>query len=187
MAEKNYTDRRILHTRKFLRDALIELLKEMPIGKITPTELSKRADINRNTFYSHYSSPEELLKTLENEFLAQIEKEVVDCPDAQQAVAACCRAMRKERDLCEVLFADNASPAFSSKIFSLANKRNLTKMEKEQNNLKGNWPEMLSYFTIYGGSAVMQIWVKTGMQEEPEELAAFIQTLCIQGTSALTR
>ena len=60
-------DRRVQYTKMFLREALIELMKEKPIGKVTPTELCRRADINRNTFYSHYSCAEDLLRSIEDE------------------------------------------------------------------------------------------------------------------------
>lgn len=63
----------------FLKESLFALLETKPIEKITPTELFRHAGINRNTFYSHYCSPEELLDSVESEILeiimASISKE----------------------------------------------------------------------------------------------------------------
>lgn len=55
-------DRRVLRTRKAIHAAFIELLTEVDFDKITITALAKRADIDRKTFYTHYSSTEDLFK-----------------------------------------------------------------------------------------------------------------------------
>ncbi|MEF2656128.1 MAG: TetR/AcrR family transcriptional regulator [Eggerthellaceae bacterium] len=55
-------DRRVLRTRKAIHTAFIELLTEVDFDKITITALAKRADIDRKTFYTHYSSTEDLFK-----------------------------------------------------------------------------------------------------------------------------
>jgi hypothetical protein len=44
-------DRRVLYTKMFLREALLELMREKPVDRITPTELCRRAGINRNDTY----------------------------------------------------------------------------------------------------------------------------------------
>ena len=42
-------------TRKLIKSVFAEMLSEKrELGKITVSELLKRADINRGTFYSHY-------------------------------------------------------------------------------------------------------------------------------------
>ena len=46
---------------KQMGDALIELLKEKPISKISIEELTKKADVGRATFFRHFDSKEELL------------------------------------------------------------------------------------------------------------------------------
>ena len=48
-------DRRIRKTKKNLKDTLVELLMEVPFEQISITELCRRADVSRITFYSHYS------------------------------------------------------------------------------------------------------------------------------------
>ena len=185
MGKENYTDRRILHTRKFLRDALIELLKEKPIGKITPTELCKRADINRNTFYSHYSSPEELLERLEEELFSEIEKGVSDLSDALEATTMACRAMRKHKDITMVLLTNNADPSFSARVFEISYQRSMDLLVRQDNDISDNYRQMIAAFSIHGGAAIMQVWVQNGMVEEPEDIALLIQKACMYGNQAI--
>ena len=52
MAKAEY--RSALRSKKLINDALADLLTEKPLDKITVTDVVKRADINRGTFYAHY-------------------------------------------------------------------------------------------------------------------------------------
>lgn len=60
-------DRRISKTRKSIKESFISLLSHKDISEITITELSEHADINRKTFYSHYSSVENILEAIGEE------------------------------------------------------------------------------------------------------------------------
>lgn len=53
-----------------LKNALMDLLSEKgSVTKISVRELCERADLNRSTFYAHYSEPKELLEEVETELL----------------------------------------------------------------------------------------------------------------------
>lgn len=53
-----------------LKNALMDLLSEKgSVSKISVRELCERADLNRSTFYAHYSEPKELLEEVEAELL----------------------------------------------------------------------------------------------------------------------
>ncbi|ACL18671.1 transcriptional regulator, TetR family [Desulfitobacterium hafniense DCB-2] len=48
-------DKRIRKTKRYIKQTLIEILTEKPFEQITVTELCKRSDISRITFYAHYN------------------------------------------------------------------------------------------------------------------------------------
>ena len=76
MVEKK-TDRRILKTKRALRESLLYLLKEQPIQKISVSRLCEKSDINRSTFYTYYSSPMDLLESIEDEILNTLEEDMI--------------------------------------------------------------------------------------------------------------
>ena len=76
MVEKK-TDRRILKTKRVLRESLLYLLKEQPIQKISVSLLCEKSDINRSTFYTYYSSPMDLLESIEDEILNTLEEDMI--------------------------------------------------------------------------------------------------------------
>ena len=46
-------DRRVVKTKRAIRNALVQLLSEKELDQITVKELADRADINRKTFYNY--------------------------------------------------------------------------------------------------------------------------------------
>lgn len=50
----------------------MELLKEKDLEKITVTDIIKRADINRGTFYAHYQDVRAVIEQIENEIIAKM-------------------------------------------------------------------------------------------------------------------
>jgi AcrR family transcriptional regulator len=74
MKENKPTDRRIVRTKRLIRDALTELMEEKGFEGLTVRDLTEKADINRGTFYLHYQDKYDLLEKSEAEILTEIEK-----------------------------------------------------------------------------------------------------------------
>ena len=53
-------DRRARRTRAALHAALLELIAERPLNRIAVSDITKRANVNRSTFYEHYDDVHEL-------------------------------------------------------------------------------------------------------------------------------
>lgn len=59
---REYKDKRILRSMRDLRQALLDLLKEKHIDKISVLDICARAQINKMTFYKYYSDKYDLLE-----------------------------------------------------------------------------------------------------------------------------
>lgn len=59
--------RSAIRSRRLIRQAFHDLLKEKPFEKITVTDIVKRADINRSTFYAHYPDVRGLVEEILND------------------------------------------------------------------------------------------------------------------------
>lgn len=66
--EKNI-DIRVLKTKKNIKKVFFELMDEIGFSKITVRKIIECAEINRSTFYAHYSDKFDLLDELEKELL----------------------------------------------------------------------------------------------------------------------
>ncbi|MFD4789630.1 TetR/AcrR family transcriptional regulator [Streptomyces sp. NPDC058459] len=61
MRAADRSDRRVRRTRSALMNALKELIREKRYESITVADLLERADVGRSTFYTHFSSKDDLL------------------------------------------------------------------------------------------------------------------------------
>lgn len=65
------TDRRVIRTKKAIYEALTELMTKKPLEQITVTDIARKADINRKTFYTYYSAPDDVInETINNSLKA---------------------------------------------------------------------------------------------------------------------
>ncbi|MGL4337439.1 MAG: TetR/AcrR family transcriptional regulator, partial [Turicibacter sp.] len=67
-------DRRIRRTKKILKQSLLELMKIKKVKDITIKDITDQADLNRGTFYLHYQDIYDLLDSIENEVILNIEE-----------------------------------------------------------------------------------------------------------------
>lgn len=68
------------YTTNALRDAYLELLQEVPADKISIVQLCERADVNRTTFYRHFTSISDLREKLTEDLFRQIFEVLGDYP-----------------------------------------------------------------------------------------------------------
>jgi AcrR family transcriptional regulator len=61
VSRKRVPDRRVQRTRHRLKAALLELIRERGYDGMTVEDITERADVGRSTFYSHFTSKEDLL------------------------------------------------------------------------------------------------------------------------------
>ncbi|WP_080875595.1 TetR/AcrR family transcriptional regulator [Oceanobacillus timonensis] len=67
-------DRRINKSKKAMRHALIQLIEEKDFNKITVTDIVECADLNRGTFYRHYTTQTDILNELTEDVMADLMK-----------------------------------------------------------------------------------------------------------------
>ena len=86
MENMEKVDKRIRRTKKILTEALIDILKEKNVEDITVSELAKRADVTRTTFYQYYRDPVDMLEQLQYEITQDIQK-IVERPEDMATIA----------------------------------------------------------------------------------------------------
>ena len=65
-------DRRVRRTRQAIKSSLLKLMKEKSLQEITVKEVMEHADVNRATFYAHFSNLEDLVKSIETDMAEQV-------------------------------------------------------------------------------------------------------------------
>ena len=170
-------DRRITMTKRLLKEALTELLKQSDIYHISVRELCQQADVNRTTFYKYYGSPFELLGDMEKDlldFLAATITENASSPE--KIIEAACVYMEAHLDFVRLIVNNNVDPQFPRKLAALAEVR-----EAVLQNREGRWDEgaleyLYNYIT-YGAYRIICMWLNKDRREPISEIAALLARL----------
>ena len=72
VARKKTEYRSALRSRKLIKQAYVELIKEKDMDKISVIDVVTRADINRGTFYAHYKSVIDVADQISDEILSAL-------------------------------------------------------------------------------------------------------------------
>jgi AcrR family transcriptional regulator len=85
MSREQPRDRRARRTRRLLQQALLGLLGDEPLSKVTVSQIAARADVSRQAFYLHFSSKEELLLSHVDDVFDEIRATVLPSPTRPRA------------------------------------------------------------------------------------------------------
>ncbi|MBM7632352.1 TetR/AcrR family transcriptional regulator [Geomicrobium sediminis] len=175
-----HDDRRVKYTKLVLKESLLQLLNEKSILDITVTELCKRADINRNTFYTHYQSPHELLRTIDNTFtntfISKVEKSMIH-GNYHQLFYNLCLHLQDNKELCLTLICNGKRDLLTNIISYF--KEDIVEKWKQQSSMDQSKVELLYTFVSGGSVSVLEEWIRTDFQKKPELVADEIKEILV--------
>ncbi|WP_062047713.1 TetR/AcrR family transcriptional regulator [Bacillus sp. JCM 19034] len=183
-------DRRKQYTRKVLKNSLIELLQNKPINAISVKEICQLADINRSTFYAHYTDLYDLLQQIEEEIIQDIDNTLStftydDKDNSLKVTIKLLEYIAANKDSCQTLFSENGSTTFQKKVILLAQDCTIGQWFS-YNKIAPHIAEYISLFLVNGSICTIQQWLKNGMDQTPEEMAKLICDFSERGLSAFT-
>lgn len=181
------TDARVRYTKMMIQKSFVSLMKEMPLNKITVTDVCKLAQINRATFYKHYLDCFDLMGQLENQFIEEIQEKIDQSFDKglYPVMLVILEAIEENAQDYLVLFSQNGDPRFASRLFSSCFSMLDLKDNEKYHSLSLQEREWLYYFIATGISGILGQWIESGMKADKKEVAAFIQKLSDNAASVL--
>lgn len=163
----------------------MKLLHEKPITSITVKEICEKADINRSTFYSHYSDQFDLLDKVEDEiiedmkgYLSQYDFEKEE--DALQLIEKLLEYFASKQGVCKTLLNESIDTSFQKKVMDIAHLF-FKKKWPAVNRFDKDISEHMSTFVISGSVHVVKNWLLHGMNKSPKEMAEIINHLINKG------
>lgn len=126
-------DARKRYTQMVLKQSFLKLLKEKPVNKITVKEVCGLAQLNRATFYAHYSDCFALLENIENELIIAFEQSLryVNSFDVTALIEAIYDMINQNQEACRVLILGNTSSTVLKRMIELAKKNSIDYWRRE--------------------------------------------------------
>ena len=185
-------DRRIVKTRKALRDALVELIEERGWSGFSVNDLCERADINRGTFYNHYRDKDDVLLAFEDEVLQQLDnlqeplsslslEEVALCVATQTPLPIMVTLfdhLREEGEFLHAALGPKGDAGFGLRLCTHVCNDLVKSLLNEQYRTGSD--AFVDYYVTFFASAyfgVIRRWIERGMLESSEEMSVICQRL----------
>ena len=168
----NKENQRVRLTKRLLKNALVDLLIQTPLQKISITEICARAEINRTTFYKYYSSECDLYADIENDFIYILGEHLKNSDTV--GLENLLSVIQDNPKMATALINNSSEEEFLKRIFSLpevTGNINFKRLEKT-----GHRDEI--FFYLFSGSyALIKRWVNNGFDKTPKEMSDFLQMI----------
>lgn len=183
-------DRRTLKTKKAIALALTKLISEKEINKITITDISSEANINRKTFYNYYSSVYEVIDDIENEIVSAFSKALCeidltnDLHNPQVILGVLMDIIGQHADFYGQIFKTGVNPKLPEKIAGAIANRLKSEFEA-RTALDKTALEIISTYTVAGIAAVYKNWFRSGKSISSDEISNYTTKLMLYGINGL--
>ena len=187
--EDQKQDRRVRRTQKLLKDSLVTLMQEKEFKNISVKDITDRADLNRGTFYLHYTDTYHLLEDIEEDVLN----------DFQEMIHSYRHSFRRDtllpvmnpvidyiaenNTICKVLFENNASVDFLNRFHKLIHENGNEIIQSLFPVRNDEITESFFEFVTYGLIGMLKQWLDSG-KSLPKKTLAEMADKAVMGAAA---
>ena len=174
-------DRRIRRTKKLLKEALLELMGEKEFKNITVKDITERADLNRGTFYLHYTDTYDLLQKIEQEFICEFERMIDNYkPDSTKKYSheflnQLFDFVSENLELCRNMFQHNPNNGYLDQLIQIIISKGF-KFNKDLSLGENTSLEVYQfYFLAHGVIGILAKWFENGRNVPKDSIIEMIE------------
>ncbi|MFT4145567.1 MAG: TetR-like C-terminal domain-containing protein [Mobilitalea sp.] len=172
-------DGRVRYTKMVIRNSFVSLLKQKPISKITIKEICEGADINRATFYAHYTDQYDLLKQIENEILNDINRYLNNFDYNNKAsthiemIDNIIIYIAENAELFDLFLNSKGDIEFQQELINIIGNQHFSTLPGTKILSKEDM-DFVFCFLASGAVGVIKKWLESGMKKSTKDLAELI-------------
>ena len=186
MQETTHIDRRVVKTKRAIKEAFAKLLTQKDINDITISDIAAEANINHKTFYNYYGGIYEVVGEIEDDIVRLIDKEVtgIGFQNSLQSpyliFEKLTKVIKTDTDFFGYLLGMNANVSLERKIADLLKSKfkMFVLQDVEISELRLN---LMAEFIISGMVAVYRRWFNSDRSEPIETISKEMQLLAFEG------
>lgn len=183
-------DRRVIKTKRAIRNAFAELLSEKDINEITIKDIADLAEINRKTFYSYYAGVYQVIDEIENEIISAF-VEALSGIDFHRSLQNPYEIFKKltailnsDMDFYGHLMKAEYNASLVSKIVQ-ALKQIIKASFAEQIPMDGDSLEIVVDYAVAGMVTVYQRWFNSDRQQSIEDISKAVSSMTFSGINGV--
>ena len=181
---KNSDDRRAKRSRRLLKDSLLALMQEKRFKDISARDITEGADLNRGTFYLHYSDTQALLESIEDDIMTEVQKLIDQNKGSVHGEASLepvllpvLEYIEDKHKIIQLMLRNNNASNFLDKLHKIIYDNSLDYAKRRFRIEDGT---QLNYFLSYASFGIMGMvkeWAGLGMTLPKKELIAYADAL----------
>lgn len=189
-ADVKKPDRRVIKTKRAIRNAFAALIAEKDLNDITIKDISDVADINRKTVYNYYGGIHEILDEIENELVSSFEKVIqeIDFPrnleNPNKIFETLTDVINGDMEFYSRLMKIDANSHLVRKIVS-ALKIRVKQTLAQQLSADKKKIELIADFITSGMLSAYQSWFNSGREQPIAEFSKEVSVLVFSGVNGL--
>jgi AcrR family transcriptional regulator len=191
IAMKETNDPRVKRTRRFLKDALLVLIKEKGFDAITVRDLTDAAEINRATFYQHYHDKFDLLDQTIDDMLCSLgthvePKSLEELTKNNETIPIYLRMFEfisEHSFFFQVMMGENGVSFFQRRLLSIINKfmnKKLDQLHLEPEKMKIPKEIFIQYIS-FANLGLISYWLENDMKYSAKYMAKQLSELTERG------
>lgn len=190
--EEKKPDRRVLKTKRAIRNALAQLLVEKELDEITVKDVADTADINRKTFYNYYTGIHQVIDEIESGIVFTFDQAIREV-DARRDTKnpyvffeKITAILNQDLDFYSHLFRMRGNLSLSYKITTLL-KTKILKSFLQEHSCDPQEAEIFVEYAVWGMMAVYESWFNSQRSTPLEEISQKLSVVCVYGLAWLLR
>lgn len=189
LSMKKKENRSVLKTKNRLKEELIVLLKEKPATEIRVKELCELADVNRGTFYYHYSDIFDMVNKLQEEFFHEFNEIIGDMNlsngktdnkiEPNYIIEKVFEFFDENAEISEVFIGPNGDKSFLNRLKLLVDEKCSNVWDEAGSHMEEPEYDLFNSFIINGCIGLIETWLKTGRKQSPNYMANCVAKMII--------
>ena len=175
-------NRSVRNTKKRLREGLLRLMADKPINEISVKELTELVDVNRGTFYFHYTDIYDLLRSMQEEFFENFRlkmEQTVELHSVIPYMSAIFSFLGENRDFCKIMLGPHGDMLFVDRIKTQVDERCSHIWREATPEADPGKFELYNAFIINGCIGLIQEWVNDRRDLTVESISELTATLIL--------
>ncbi len=171
------------NTKKLLSNALKNIMTKKPLEKITIKEIVDLCNLNRRTFYYHFQDIYKLLEWIyKEEAVNQIELNN-SYSKWQDGLIYLFKYIEEQKEVSLCAFHSLGRGYFEKFLYSVTYRvtREIVEEVSEDLDIDNRYKDFVAHYYTVSLVGMVIHWIQSGMSEEPETIAKFIE-ITVEGT-----
>lgn len=181
MAKAEY--RSAIRSKNFIKKAVVKLMREKELSKITVSDVIREADISRGTFYAHYTDIESVIEQIETEELEKLLAFVDAIRESESKkstvffIRSICEYLARDKEYYKMLTHTNIMHNFIQRLINIYYETTAKNIVESNENISQTDADIYLTYTSAGASMVIIAWLNGDVKGSPKEISERLASL----------